>query len=133
MCRFLTCIIATHADIVSSVGLRRCTARCAGGIRSANADMSSVKEIGRVIGAVQKLTHRHHTLRESIEDASLQPFSGLVMAALVLYGSFSVVRFIVTGKQVNIPVPMCSATWGRRRLARSGMYRDWETDRKSVV
>ena len=24
---------------------------------------------------------------------------------------------IVTGKQVNIPVPMCSAMWGRRRLA----------------
>ena len=26
-------------------------------------------------------------------------------------------RCVADGKQVNIPVPMCSAMWGRRRLA----------------
>jgi ferrous iron transport protein B len=55
------------------------------------------KEIGRVIGAVQKLAHRHHTPGEWLEDASLQPFPGFVMAALVMYVSFFVVRFIAEG------------------------------------
>ena len=30
-------------------------------------------------------------------------------------------RCVVDGKQVNIPVPMCSAMWGRRRLAQPGV------------
>ena len=37
--------------------------------------------------------------------------------AIVVAGIEEVIGNIVTGKQVNIPVPMCSAMWGRRRLA----------------
>ncbi|MBD3262213.1 MAG: GTP-binding protein [Candidatus Altiarchaeales archaeon] len=44
--------------------------------------------IGEIIGGVQKLTHRHHTLVERLEDASVNPVTGIPIAALVLGLSF---------------------------------------------
>jgi ferrous iron transport protein B len=52
------------------------------------------KEIGRIVEEVQHLEHRHHSLREILEDASVRPLTGLVMAAAIIYMSFKVVRFI---------------------------------------
>ena len=52
------------------------------------------KEIGRIIEQVQHLEHRHHSLREMVEDASVRPVTGLIMAAGVIYASFKIVRFI---------------------------------------
>ncbi|MBN1526403.1 MAG: ferrous iron transporter B [Candidatus Omnitrophica bacterium] len=52
------------------------------------------KEIGLIIEEVQRLEHRHHRLREILEDASVRPLTGLVMAAGVIYSSFKIVRFI---------------------------------------
>ena len=55
------------------------------------------QEIGKIVTEVQKLTHRHHTLREIFEDASVQPLSGSLIAAGVIYVSFKIVRFIAEG------------------------------------
>ncbi|MDD2689563.1 MAG: ferrous iron transporter B [Candidatus Omnitrophica bacterium] len=52
------------------------------------------QEIGRIVEAVQQLTHRHHTLREILEDASVRPLSGLMIAAAVIFTSFKIVRFV---------------------------------------
>jgi ferrous iron transport protein B len=52
------------------------------------------QEIGKIITQVQHLSHRHHTLREILEDISVRPVTGLFMAAAVIYISFKVVRFI---------------------------------------
>lgn len=52
------------------------------------------QEIGKIIEEVQHLTHRHHTLREALEDASVRPLTGFIMAIGVIYASFKVVRFI---------------------------------------
>jgi len=52
------------------------------------------QEIGSIIQQVQHLTHRHHTLREILEDASVRPFSGALIAIGVIVSSFWVVRFI---------------------------------------
>jgi len=52
------------------------------------------KEIGAIIQQVQSLEHRHHTLREVLEDASVRPLTGLIMAAGIIYASFKIVRFI---------------------------------------
>lgn len=51
------------------------------------------QEIGDIVEEVQSLTHRHHTPREMLEDASIRPFSGMLMALVVLYASFKFVRF----------------------------------------
>jgi ferrous iron transport protein B len=52
------------------------------------------KEIGKIIEEVQHLEHRHHSLRESLEDASIRPVTGILMALGVIYLCFKVVRFI---------------------------------------
>lgn len=52
------------------------------------------KEIGHIIEQAQRLTHRHHTFREILEDISIRPFTGLLMGLGVIYASFKVVRFV---------------------------------------
>jgi ferrous iron transport protein B len=51
-------------------------------------------EIGKIVEQVQRLEHRHHALREVLEDASVRPLTGLIMAAGVIYASFKIVRFV---------------------------------------
>jgi len=52
------------------------------------------QRIGSIIEQVQRLEHRHHTLREILEDASLRPFTGTLIAAGVIFASFKTVRAI---------------------------------------
>jgi ferrous iron transport protein B len=51
-------------------------------------------KIGTLIAATQKLTHRHHTFFERIEDISIHPFAGIPLAIVVLLGSFALIRLI---------------------------------------
>lgn len=51
-------------------------------------------DVGRIVIQVQHLEHRHHTLREMLEDASVRPITGLLIAAGVVYTSFKIVRFV---------------------------------------
>jgi len=50
--------------------------------------------IGKLVENVQQLRHRHHTLREALEDASVRLFSGLAMAGVIVYAAFMAVRFL---------------------------------------
>jgi len=50
--------------------------------------------IGDIIDQVQRVTHRHHTWLERLEDASVKPLTGGFIALAVLVGTFLVVRFI---------------------------------------
>ena len=49
------------------------------------------KKIGSIVQKTQSLTHRHHTLREHLEDISMHPVWGLPIALAVLIGMFEVV------------------------------------------
>jgi ferrous iron transport protein B len=51
-------------------------------------------EIGNIIGQVQTVTHRHHTWRERLGDASVRPLTGTAIAAVILVGAFFLVRLI---------------------------------------
>ncbi|MFC2040052.1 FeoB small GTPase domain-containing protein [Chloroflexota bacterium] len=51
-------------------------------------------ETGRIIDKVQKVTHRHHTWRETLADASVKPLPGALIAMVVLAAAFLIVRFI---------------------------------------
>jgi len=50
--------------------------------------------VGNIVEQVQRVTHRHHTWRERLADASVHPFSGVIIALVALAGAFLVVRFI---------------------------------------
>ncbi len=69
------------------------------------------EEIGRILAKVQKLYHRHHTLLEIFEDLSIRPFTGLPIAAIVLYLSFSIVRFTAEGLIAFVIEPIFNKLW----------------------
>ena len=50
--------------------------------------------VGAIVEQVQTITHRHHTWLERLGDASIKPFPGLLIAALILAASFFIIRFI---------------------------------------
>jgi ferrous iron transport protein B len=63
-------------------------------------------EIGKIIEEVQWLEHRHHTFREIMEDASVRPVTGLIMAAGIIYAAFKFVRFIGEGIISHVTDPI---------------------------
>jgi len=50
--------------------------------------------VGSIIDQVQQISHRHHRWFERLEDASVKPKTGIMMAIAILVGSFIVIRFI---------------------------------------
>ncbi|MBA7540482.1 GTPase Der [subsurface metagenome] len=50
--------------------------------------------IGNIIDQVQRVTHRHHTWRERLADASVKPVTGGIIALAALTGAFMLIRFI---------------------------------------
>ena len=54
-------------------------------------------EVGRIVGDVQQVAHRHHTLRDRLHDVSVHPVGGLAVAALILLGSFWLIRLFGEG------------------------------------
>ena len=63
-------------------------------------------EIGKIIQQVQRLEHRHHTFREIMEDASVRPVTGLLLASGVIYTAFKFVRFVGEGIINHITEPI---------------------------
>lgn len=51
-------------------------------------------KIGKIIGRVQKLTHRHHTIWERLGDTTIHPITGIPIAIIVLALAFATIRFI---------------------------------------
>ncbi|MFC1714090.1 FeoB small GTPase domain-containing protein [Candidatus Poribacteria bacterium] len=53
--------------------------------------------IGNLVTQVQRITHRHHTFLDGLEELSIKPISGLPMAAAVVWIAFKAIRFIGEG------------------------------------
>lgn len=51
-------------------------------------------EIGSIIKKVEKVEHRHHSLRDRINDLTIRPLTGIPIAAGIIFISFWVVRLI---------------------------------------
>ena len=51
-------------------------------------------KVGSIVAQVQSLSHRHHTWREVLEDVSNHPVGGAVVALVVLFATFWVIRLI---------------------------------------
>ncbi len=51
-------------------------------------------EIGSLIEKVEKVEHRHHTIRDRISDLTIRPLTGLPLAAGIIFLSFWIVRLI---------------------------------------
>jgi ferrous iron transport protein B len=51
-------------------------------------------EIGSIIKKVERVEHRHHTLRDRISDLTIRPLTGLPIALGIIFSAFWVVRLI---------------------------------------
>ena len=51
-------------------------------------------KIGEIIKNVQQVTHRHHTLRDWISEASIRPLTGFPIALVVIFTALWLVSFI---------------------------------------
>ena len=67
--------------------------------------------VGNIVEQVQQATHRHHTWLERLEDASARPFTGIIIAAVVLVGTFSGIRFIGESLITYVLDPIFEYLW----------------------
>jgi len=77
--------------------------------------------IGEIITSVQKLSHRHHTILERIEEISIKPETGIFVAAVVMLLSFGVIRFIGEGLIGFVFEPFFVKIWTPVVMKISGM------------
>ncbi|MFC1917942.1 FeoB small GTPase domain-containing protein [Chloroflexota bacterium] len=68
-------------------------------------------EIGKIINQVQQVTHRHHTWRERLGDASVQPLTGTLIALAVVVFAFFIVRLIGESMISYIMDPLFNTFW----------------------
>jgi len=54
-------------------------------------------EIGNIVTQVQKLSHRHHTFLDRLEEISTRPLTGIPFALIILFITTLIVRFIGEG------------------------------------
>jgi ferrous iron transport protein B len=67
--------------------------------------------VGSIIEQVQRVSHRHHTWRERLADASVRPLTGGLMALVILAAIFVVVRFIGEALINNVCDPLFNTLW----------------------
>ena len=67
--------------------------------------------IGNIVSQVQTMTHRHHTWRERLSDASVRPIPGTAMAAAILVGSFFLVRLVGESLISYVLDPLFDTLW----------------------
>ena len=67
--------------------------------------------VGEILREVQTLHHRHHTWRERLGDASLQPFTGAVIAVVALGGSMAAVHWVGEGLIERVCDPLVTRIW----------------------
>jgi len=82
------------------------------------------QEVGAIVTRVQKLTHRHHTWREHLEDWSVRPFTGLLMGLGVITAMFKVVRFIGEGLITHVFDPIFNNLYAPVLLRVSGVLQE---------
>ena len=67
--------------------------------------------IGSIIDQVQRVDHRHHTWIERLQDASVRPLTGGIIAVAVLVSAFLVIRFIGESLIGYVLDPLFNALW----------------------
>ena len=67
--------------------------------------------IGDIVSQVQELSHKKHSLRDRIEDLTIQNWSGLLIAVMVILVSFVIIRYIGEGLISYIFDPFFQTLW----------------------
>jgi ferrous iron transport protein B len=67
--------------------------------------------VGSIIDHVQHIEHRHHTWLERLQDASVKPLTGGIIAIAVLFGAFLLIRFVGESLIGYVLDPFFNSLW----------------------
>lgn len=87
-------------------------------------------KVGEIVGQVQSLSHRHHTLGEAVGDIGSHPVWGFVLAAVVLAAAFVGIRLVGEGIIRYVTDPFFEMAWApllmklSHLLGSGGMWHD---------
>lgn len=84
-------------------------------------DGSRWDRIGQIIGQVQRVTHRHHTILEDLADLSLRPWTGIFLAGVVGYASFELIRLVGESLITYLLSPLFEHYWAPLMMRLSGL------------
>jgi ferrous iron transport protein B len=91
---------------------------------SISEDEDRWSRIGSIVGEVQKVSHRHHTLLERLADASVIPGTGIPIALFILAAVFLVIRAIGEGLIRFLFEPVFEKLWSPLIMKLSGVLRE---------
>jgi ferrous iron transport protein B len=77
--------------------------------------------VGSIIEQVQRIEHRHHTWLERLQDASVKPLTGGMIALGVLICAFLVIRFIGESLIDYLLDPLFNSLWAPVVMALSNL------------
>lgn len=80
--------------------------------------------IGDIVGEVQKVRHRHHTILERLADASVMPATGIPIAMLILFAIFLVIRLVGEGLIRYVFEPIFNRLWSPVMMKLSALLSD---------
>jgi len=69
------------------------------------------EKVGEIVSQVQKISHRHHTFLERLEDATIKPITGIPFALVTLFVIFNIIRLIGEGLIGLILEPIFENLW----------------------
>jgi ferrous iron transport protein B len=69
------------------------------------------QDVGKIVNQVQELTHRDHTLLESLRDLTVKPVTGLPIAAALICLVFFLIRLIGEGLIGRVFEPLFEEGW----------------------
>ena len=71
-------------------------------------DLERWFEIGKIVKSVEQVEHKHHKLRERLEDLTIKPATGVPIAFGVIFISFWIVRLIGETLSESVLMPIFS-------------------------
>ncbi|MGB2697036.1 MAG: ferrous iron transporter B, partial [Candidatus Zixiibacteriota bacterium] len=77
--------------------------------------------VGKIVEKVQRITHRHHTFLERLEDVSIRPITGVPIALLTVFLIFTLIRFIGESLISYILEPIFEKLWAPLMLKLSAL------------
>lgn len=91
--------------------------------RVSNYEFDNLKrwnEIGKIIGEVQEITHKHHSFAERLRDVSIKPLTGIPLLIIVLLLMFVIIRFVGESLIKYVMEPLFENLWSPVMLQLSG-------------
>ena len=82
------------------------------------------EKVGEIVSQVQKITHRHHTFLERLEDLSIKPVTGLPLAVITLLVAFQIIRFVGEGLIGLLFEPIFEKLWAPSMMRVSDLLGD---------